>query len=258
MRRETKRTGLRWLRGIIRFSPGFALPLLVPSIAFAQTTGVGAGDRIEIVGTVTDRVTGNALSGVHVEIEDLDRSVFTNKDGRFVMRRVPHGTWHVRARQLGYAEWAGELAVGGESAHVIIVLETDPIMLEEIRVVADRIERRRRATAVAVSTYDANQLNGSAAFDASHFLRTRLPIVSCPFAFASGECVLRRGRPIVPRVYIDEISLFGGLEFLGLYNPNALYLIEVYDSGSQIRVYTKRFAERLALGQERVSPTFLF
>lgn len=227
----------------------------VPSNVEAQQ---GRSDgKVDLVGFVKDAVTGHPMSGVLVEIEAIDRNAFTNQDGRFVIRGVKRGTFTVHARQLGYEEWVGEHAAD-DAGQLDIELQADPVLLEEIRVVSDRIERRRKATAMSVFAYDADELSRSAAFDVTHFVRTRIPVISCPVSYFANDCVLRRGRPIVPRVYIDEVRLIGGFEFLGLYNPSELYLIEVYDSGSQIRLYTKAFAERLALGQEHVFPILSF
>lgn len=249
---ETKGTGTGRL-------PLYLLLLLVlsagPSAVDAQQAK--SDGKVDLVGFVKDGVTGDPMSGVLVEIEALDRNAFTNKDGRFVIRDIKRGSWTVRARQLGYEEWVGE-HTANEAGQLNIELQADPVLLEEIRVVSDRIERRRKSTAMSVFAYEADELSASAAFDVTHFVRTRVPVVSCPVSYFANDCVLRRGRPIVPRVYIDEVRLLGGFEFLGLYNPSELYLIEVYDSGSQIRLYTKAFAERLALGQEHVFPILSF
>lgn len=252
-----ERTRMTGLGRVLQYMLFAGLVLSTPAALAAQEKAPDKG-RVDVVGFVTDGVTGGPLSGVLVEIEALDRSAFTNKEGRFVLKGVTRGTFTVRARQLGYEEWKGELNASDDRMQLDIALEADPVLLEEIRVVSDRIERRRKGTAVSVFAYEADELNASAAFDVRDFVRTRLFVVSCPASYIANDCVLRRGRPIVPRVYIDEVRLLGGFEFLGLYNPNELYLVEVYDSGSQIRVYTKAFAERLALGQERVSPILMY
>ena len=47
-------------------------------------------------------------------------------------------------------------------------------------------------------------------------------------------------------VYIDEFPALGGLDELGMYSPQDLYLIEVYSFGRVIRAYTYEFMERMA------------
>ena len=227
---------------------------LRPAGALAQDTRVRDDGKVVVSGIVIDRSTGQPLSGVFVEIESLDLTVFSDREGRFVTRAITPGTWTVRAGQLGYKLWTEERTIGPATGTIEIRMEPDPIMLEGIQVVSDGIKRRRNAAAVSVRAYDADQLAFSASFDARQFVSTRLMVGRCPFFGFGTECVWRRGRMIEPRVYIDEIPLIGGFDFLGLYTTSELYLIEIYDSGSQIRVYTKAFAERLAMGRERLWP----
>jgi hypothetical protein len=78
------------------------------------------------------------------------------------------------------------------------------------------------------------------AFDAFDFVRLHTFTRSCGF----GTCIQRRGRLERPLVYIDEAPYLGGLDDLRGLPLEHLYLIEVI--GSQVRVYTKNFAERLA------------
>ncbi|MCI0434413.1 MAG: carboxypeptidase-like regulatory domain-containing protein [Gemmatimonadetes bacterium] len=244
-----RRTGSAW-----RLALPVLLAMLLPAAIHAQEGQVREDGRVVLTGTVTDRATGAPLSGVFIEIESLDLIVFSDKDGRFATRPIPPGTWRVEAGQLGYQLWTEERTIGPGATTLDIRLAPDPIMLEGIQVVSDRIARRRNATAVSVRAYNADVLHASAAFDARQFISSRLMVIRCPYSGFGQDCVVRRGRPVEPRVYIDEVLLLGGFDFLGLYNTNELYLIEVYNSGTQIRVYTKAFAERLAMGRVRLFP----
>ena len=62
----------------------------------------------------------------------------------------------------------------------------------------------------------------------------------------TGSCVLRRGSATEPRVYIDEAPIIGGLQFLGMFRPYELYLVEVYSAGLEIRAYAHWYMGRLA------------
>jgi hypothetical protein len=70
--------------------------------------------------------------------------------------------------------------------------------------------------------------------------------------------VLRRGRVIMPRVYIDEAATFAGLDHLYGLGTDDLYLVEVYGNGEQIRVYTNWFARGLAQGKYQLQPVLHF
>ena len=45
---------------------------------------------------------------------------------------------------------------------------------------------------------------------------------------------------------MDEAVAFGGLDELESYAVSDIYLMEVYSRGTEIRVYTNRFMERMA------------
>ena len=57
----------------------------------------------------------------------------------------------------------------------------------------------------------------------------------------------RRGEYVQPIVYIDERRAFG-LDELASYPMNDIYLVESYDGGRMVRVYTTWFMQRLARG----------
>lgn len=88
----------------------------------------------------------------------------------------------------------------------------------------------------------------SAAFDMAEFLYLEASLYPAPCRRGrlGSACVLRRGQPIEPRVYIDEAPVAGGLEQLATYQPHDLYLVEVYSLGLEIRAYTHMFMERMA------------
>ena len=67
-------------------------------------------------------------------------------------------------------------------------------------------------------------------------------------------CTFRRGRMTPVQVYIDETPTFGGLAELESYRPQELFLIEVYGGGSQIRIYTTRFMDRIARSGKLLNP----
>jgi hypothetical protein len=120
----------------------------------------------------------------------------------------------------------------------------------------DRMKRRRNAVPYAVLAYDENELRF--ARDAYDFVRSRIAIARCPRSSMVQDCVWRRGSFINPQVYIDEMPQFGGLDVLSFYPTSELHTIEVFNSGTQIRLYTKQFAWRLANGRAHLMPIPMF
>jgi len=218
--------------------------------AAAQNTET---DGNVLKGIVVDATTGAPLIGVWVGIEGSRSSAYTDRDGRFAIRGIRTRGFTLSAGQLGYTDASVEIADVSDEP-IRIALKPDPILLEGIRVVSNRLAARRNAIATSVRAWDADQLVTSSSFDAYDFLRTRLYTTPCPRYSFSSVCVLRRGSVVVPQVYVDDAPYIGGFDVLLGWDMQSLYAIEVIGSGLQVRVYTKNFAERLAQGRTRLMP----
>jgi hypothetical protein len=79
-----------------------------------------------------------------------------------------------------------------------------------------------------------------------------LNLYPCDGRDSSRSCRELRGRLVAPRVYIDEILVFG-LTQLGSYEPHEFYSVDVFVCGPgdrmggwEIRAYTPDYAERMA------------
>jgi hypothetical protein len=213
-----------------------------------------ASSGTNLVGQVVDASTGTPLLGAFVHLEGDDRGVLTEKDGTFVLPRVPKGVRSVMAEQLGYADLIQTTIVGEENEPMVLAMAPDPILLEGIEVVMDRFERRRRATAVMSQVFERDDLLTTAAFDAVDFLEGRsfLKTYPCLGTHFESECAMVRGRIAPVRVYVDEMPFFDGLAYLRTLQPYDLHRVEVYAGGRHIRVYTEWFVERA--GRTRIQP----
>jgi hypothetical protein len=149
------------------------------------------------------------------------------------------------------------VTIAPDGATVRIELEPDPVMLKQIEVVSNRLERRRNAIPYSVQAYDAEDLATTASFDAFDFVRTRLFTAPCRSLSFSTTCVRRRGQVISPEVFVDDSHYFGGLDILYGWMPQDLYAIEVIANGAQVRIYTKNYADRLARGKMRMMPVII-
>ncbi len=130
---------------------------------------------------------------------------------------------------------------------------------------------RRRSVAFQTRAFDQERLLRSASATLLEFLRseTRYTPVPCPAGtgiFGTGSstgslgwhgisrltgamstsCIIRRGRTISPRVYIDEMPAIGGMDELETYPTAQIYALEVYSQGAEIRAYTYGFMQRMA------------
>jgi hypothetical protein len=243
-------------------TPSLASALLVAGLALlaiaAQPLAAQVGDeaRAELRGVVVDQKTGTPVVGAYVGLDNRITRTFTDERGRFLLRGLPAGPVALIVEQLGYEAWGETRTLaGGITTDLRIELVPDPVILPQISVYSDRLRTRRNALATSVHAYDAAQLVSSPALNAMEFVQGRaVTPVRCPSYIVATYCILRRGQLMAPRIFVDDVPYPPGLETLQLFDTFDVWLIEVLSSGAQIRLYTKAFAERLALGKERLFP----
>lgn len=212
--------------------------------------------KVEIRGRVIDAQTGTPLHGAYVSLKFHEWGVLADESGRFVLKVDRSPAYVVVSENLGYAQLEIEI-LEEEPRELEVQLEPSPIQLDGIRVMADRFRSRRRAVSMSVRAFDRPDLLNSATQDVAEYLQTRVgrPIRECPVRFGFGSmCTFRRGRMMPVNVYIDEMPTFGGISELETYRPQELYLIEVYGGGSQIRIYTTRFMDRIIRSGRLLNP----
>jgi hypothetical protein len=218
------------------------LALTVLTAGIAPVHAQRSGNRITSTGIITDLSTGTPVIGAVVEFPALRRQVLTDATGRFIMTGIRPGRHNMVVSHLGYKTLVREQTIA-EGEMLYITLEADPVMVRGIEVQVDRLDSRRRAVGVSVDAFLRNELLNTAAFSTAEFVRTRLLMRPC--ANGRGNCIQRRGQLVPPILYIDERRAFG-LEELDAYPTYDIYLVESYEGGRMIRVYTTWFMQSLA------------
>ncbi len=234
--------------------------------------------RVMLHGVVYDALTGTAVAGAAVYLERESRGALADSLGTFRFDDVAVGAQLVAAIQFGYEETAAPVEVPADGAFVEIELTPQPILLDGVTAVVEnistmerRMRTRRRAVPYQARAFNQERLLRSASSNALEFLRsdTRYFPVPCPAGmdiFGAGNstrslgwhglsrltgamstnCIIRRGRTISPKVYIDEVPAIGGLDVLESYPTAQIYALEVYSQGAEIRAYTYSFMQRMA------------
>ena len=207
-------------------------------------------------GVVVDAVTGAPIAGALVVIEDERLAVLTDSLGAFEFGSLEGGPVTLVARRYGYVMQGMDAVLpAGGGLQVEIPLPPEAVLLDGFEVVAERLQTmdqrlrsRRNATPVSVRSFEQTRLVRSSSRDFLEFLRIEASLHTqpCGWRSFSSQCVLRRGRLVAPRVYIDEVPVMGGLDHLASFQPYDLYLVEVYSSGQEIRAYTHQFMDRMA------------
>jgi hypothetical protein len=220
---------------------GILALLAVVTPAQGQRTPV---TRVPAAGQITDLSTGAALNGALIEFPALRRQATTGPNGRFSVTSLPTGRHKMVVSQLGFRTVVREVEIT-QGGFLTVPLEPDPMMLRSIEVQVDRLALRRRSVEVSVLAFERKQLLGSASSSTAEFIMTQLGGSTCATNSGRTLCLHRRGQMIHPVIYIDERRAFG-LEELQSYPAHDIYLIESYDSGRMIRVYTTWFMQNLA------------
>ena len=115
----------------------------------------------EIEGAVRDAETGLPLAGAHVSVVGSGTSAVTHGDGSFHLTGIAAGDYAVRVDRLGYRGANVEVAVGYESAIVVIELVSSPIALQAMVVTATISERGAAEALRPVSVMAGDELQRS-------------------------------------------------------------------------------------------------
>jgi hypothetical protein len=231
---------------------------LTPDPTLVDQLAALAGRAVAVQGIVVDASSGARLRGASVLLASGNRGVLADSMGVFQLTGLSIGDHLLLVRQFGYESLYVPMRATTGQAAIEIPLEPDPLLLDGLSVevltrnlqtMEQRIRSRRNAAATSVFALGQDRLLRSGASDLLEFLEFEAllhPVGCSGSGFLSSRCIWRRGLLAEPKVFIDEIPAFGGLDQLATYRPQELHLIEVWSSGATIRAYTHQFMERMA------------
>lgn len=127
----------------------FALLAFSESAAFAQVTG-------KVIGTVTDRDTGQPLVGAQVVIEGTNLGNVSNEDGYYFINNVPVGIQRITGQYLGYqTRTQEERVLAGQTMTVDFALSSEVVQAEGIVAVIEREPLVARDNTISKSRFTA-------------------------------------------------------------------------------------------------------
>ena len=159
--------------------------------------------------------------------------------------------------QLGYTPLLRSVNIGpGERAPTLLEVTPDPIVLQGLEVVLDRLEGRFEGVLASSRSFDRRALITSGAPDMLQFVSSRgsLIPVACRGSSYEKGCAVIQGRTQRIRVIVDEMPFSMGLEYLRLIRPQEVSRLEVLKGASQVRVYTESFMEAAERGLVAIRP----
>jgi hypothetical protein len=183
--------------------------------------------RITLKGRVVDRESGRGLLDADVFVSP-DRSTVTGSSGGFRVSRVPAArTVRVTVQALSYLPVTIEFLAERDTT-LRFELEPDPIGRRMIAAQVARLETRSNAVAYAKRAVHRDELVRKANWTIADIVKSHLA-----------------GRLGVQCVILDDQLLAFGMIQLETYLPDELERIEIIDRGTMLRVYTRRYIQRL-------------
>ncbi|HUI31925.1 MAG TPA: TonB-dependent receptor [Candidatus Acidoferrales bacterium] len=131
----------------MRFNSTKYIPLLVSLVlslqltieAYSQEPDRGASTGGAIHGTV--KSGGKPIAGATIRLLELDRSAFSDVNGRFTFPGVPNGTYNVFVHVIGYASASNKVSVAGADVTTSFALHESAIEAAEVVVSASPYAR---------------------------------------------------------------------------------------------------------------------
>jgi TonB-dependent receptor len=148
-----------------RFLSFCKLPALVAGLLFALATPAQA--QGVITGLVVEEANGLAITGASIRIASLNREVFTDRSGRFVITGLAAGSYQVTTRYIGYAPLTNTVTVtNGATQSITFRIKPSENVLGTVAIVATRTGQ---ASALNQQKNSANVTNVVAADQIGRF-----------------------------------------------------------------------------------------
>ena len=242
---------------------------MVMALCAAADASAQAGGGVTFAGQVIDTYWGNPVEGAAVRLTEtlrLDGSRIvgiTDAEGRFSLAGVPPGPSLVSVSRIGYADLFQVLDIQ-DGQYTDVVLIPKPVVLEGLDVYVDRLETRLRELPYLTNTWGEFDLRSAPDLNIADYLHSQpaFEFVPC-FEDRSGtsifgqrlNCIRTRGTmPQRPRIFIDDVPAFGGVEELVTIPTNEVYRVEVIRGCGQIRVYTNTYVETTSIQRRPLLP----
>ncbi len=185
---------------------------LFAGLAWADIVSAQTGS---LSGTVTDQRTNEAIPGVNILLQELERGAASDIDGNYTISNIPYGTYNIRATFIGYRTLSRQVEIDASSTTLDLELREDVLGLQELVVTGQGsgVERQRLST--NVTSIGARQIDRLPTVQLDQLLQGNVPNSQISVSSGSpGTASLIRGRGIVsalsattPVIYVDGVRV---------------------------------------------------
>ncbi|MEK9138234.1 MAG: carboxypeptidase-like regulatory domain-containing protein, partial [Bacteroidota bacterium] len=132
-----------------------AVGLLPPTLCVLTAQGLGT-----VAGTVVSSEDSSALIGANVLIQGTVLGATSGVEGRFIISRVPEGTYDLLVSRVGYERrlLSGLVVKAADTLKVRIAIAPLPIQSEAVVVTASKRDQSLEEIPVSVSLVDAKMI----------------------------------------------------------------------------------------------------
>ena len=172
-----------------------------------------------INGFVREEKTGEPISYANVFLSNTILGSATNRDGYFVIKNVPEGSYEINVTMIGYGVYKNEIKMSKEkSTRLEIYLKEEIIETSEILVTAERQKFERTIESSQISL-DLREINSAPAFIEPDVFRTlqMLPGVQTSSDFSSALYV-RGSTPDQNLIMLDGIAVYNPYHLGGIFS----------------------------------------
>ncbi len=176
----------------------------------------------KIVGKVTDKSIDEVLLGANVYIPELQTGSSTDIDGKYLIEKLPEGTYEIVVRFVGYKTFTTKVIVSANRVTELdIALSPSAVQMDELVVSGQGTAIERRKLSSNVETIRADEIKNSPVESVDQLLQGRVAGLA---AFNSsgmpgtGGRVSTRGikstvTSSTPIVYVDNVKVDNGDAF---------------------------------------------
>ncbi len=211
----------------------------------------GLGQQGSMVfGQILDAENKTPIAFAFVGWQGSDRGVLSDALGEFILPLESDASQVLRVNQLGYHQLLRDTRADTTGAPLVLLLSPDPIQLEGLTVLAERLAERRRGPYGVADVLERADLLESAQGSGYELVMQMLPFVG--LCNRESEALCMAGRPMMGQrrevtVCVDGNKVPGMMMQTALsgVDPRGMYLVEAYPRAGHVRMYSPGYIKRL-------------